>query len=98
MKLRNRPTLLFVGPISSPLNEQDGMVQRVAAIDAVFESFPRTIIEVSFRRNLSLRPRTEHRGNLTVIWCNFFLHFYYLLILSFSARLVYMHSVYSAAR
>lgn len=88
--------ILVVAPFPTKENEKDGMIQRVAAIDALMKDIKRTYVDVSFRRYTSLQQDTF--GQATVYRLNFFIHFQRLFRLVREARLVYVHSAYNALK
>jgi hypothetical protein len=88
--------ILVVAPFPTNENEKDGMIQRVAAIDALMKNVERSYVEVSFRRFIASERETH--GRATVYRLNFFVHFLRLLHLVRVSRLVYVHSAYNALK
>jgi hypothetical protein len=88
--------ICVIGSFPSEQNQKDGMIQRVAHIDALMASTPRNYLDISFRRFLRKGVRTE--GVVTIYCLNVFMHFFLILRLMRAARVVYVHSAYNALR
>lgn len=87
--------ITFVAPFPAPGTEKDGMIQRVAAIDALVADQPRQYIELSIRRQW--RAQTT-RPSPRVVWhrLNIILHFPRVLRLLLASNTTYVHSVFCA--
>lgn len=88
--------ICVIGSFPSEQNQKDGMIQRVAHIDALMASTPRCYLDLSFRR--FLRKHVRDQGAATVYHLNVFVHFLLILRLLRTARVVYVHSAYNALR
>jgi hypothetical protein len=87
--------ILFVADYPGPENEKDGMMQRIAAVDARFSDVERSYLKISFVR--FLRGEKNKRSDLlTVYRLNFFLHFLLIVYLACKANCIYVHSVGNA--
>lgn len=88
--------IVFIAPFPALSDEKDGMMQRIASIDALVSALPRVYLEISFRRFWS--KRVHHFGKATVFQLNGFMHFFLILSWFQKARIVYVHSVYNSMR
>jgi hypothetical protein len=87
--------ILFVADYPRPENEKDGMMQRIAAVDARFRDVERSYLKISFVS--FLRGEKDRPSELlTVYRLNFFLHFLLIVYLACKARCIYVHSVGNA--
>jgi len=89
--------ILFVCPEPTSNNERDGLIQRVSAIDAKFQTTIRTILSVSFTRNLR-RTAVRRSETLTVECVNAFIHIPHILRLARKSSAVYVHTCNQAFR
>ena len=87
---------MFVGEYPNEENERDGMMQRIAAIDSIFESAPRLYLFISYRRNR--RRVARSLGQVRIERVSFFCHYRYIARLFEEASFVYVHSVWNAMR
>jgi hypothetical protein len=87
---------VIVAEYPTPENQQDGMIQRVAAIDALFGDQPRTYLSIQFKGNLTYRCETH--GAVTVHYLNYFRHYFQIAVLSRRATTLYIHSAYNFLR
>jgi len=70
-------------------------MQRVQAIDDVFQSVERVYLDVSYRRNVLLH--ISRPSDKVKVWhLNFFLHFWLIMFLGLKGKCLYVHSVYKA--
>jgi hypothetical protein len=88
--------ICVIGSFPSEQNQKDGMIQRVAHIDALMAATPRCYLDLSFRR--FLRKQVRIQGAATIYYLNVFVHFLLILRLLRTARVVYVHSAYNALR
>ena len=88
--------IVFIAPFPALSDEKDGMVQRIASIDALVSDLPRVYLDISFRRFWS--KRTHHFGEATVFQLNGFLHFFLIVSWLRTATVVYIHSVYNSLK
>ncbi len=89
--------ILFISKYPDKATEKDGMMQRVAAVDRRFADRKRVYLWIRFFGNA--RRRSEQLSErLSVLRVNFFLHFFLILRLGFSARGIYVHSVHNGFR
>jgi hypothetical protein len=88
--------IVFIAPFPALSDEKDGMVQRIASIDALVSDLPRVYLEISFRRFWF--KRVHHFGKATVLQLNGLLHFFLILSWLQNGRVVYIHSVYNSMR
>ncbi|HEV2178154.1 MAG TPA: hypothetical protein VGW33_13285 [Terriglobia bacterium] len=87
--------LVFLAPYPDKAIERDGLVQRVTAIDSIFEGVPRMYLQVSFKRP---QRKVETHGRVTVERANFFLHGRHITRSLQDAKWIYIHSVWSGLR
>jgi len=87
--------IVFIAPYPDERSERDGMMQRIAAIDAIFAAAPRTYLRVSFWRK---RRAVCSRGMITIERVNFFLHHRYILRRLREAKWIFVHSARNAIR
>lgn len=87
--------IVFIAPFPALSDEKDGMVQRIASIDALVGDRPRVYLDISFRRFWS--KRTHRFGEATVFQLNGLLHFFSIVSWLKKASVVYIHSVFNAA-
>lgn len=83
--------VLFISHYPDEDSIKDGMAQRIFNIDSFFRTESRTYLDISLRRFPKIQTKTN--GNLTVIECNLFLHFFYICKVFKSADKIYVHSV-----
>ena len=89
--------ILFISRYPDKATEKDGMMQRVAAVDRRFADRRRVYLGIRFFGNA--RRRSEQlSARLGILRVNFFLHFFLILKLGFSARGIYVHSVHNGFR
>ena len=88
--------IVFIAPFPALSEEKDGMVQRIASIDALVSNLPRVYLDISFRRFWS--KRTHHFGEATVFQLNGFLHFFLIVSWLRMGTVVYIHSVYNSLK
>lgn len=96
MSQRTWGDICVVASFPSEANAKDGMIQRVAHIDALMKNVPRIYLDLSFRR--FTRKEVRHEGQAQVFCLNIFVHFFQILGMLRRARLVYVHSAYNALR
>lgn len=85
--------ILFLATYPTQSSEKDGMVQRIASIDAQFADRERAYLTIYYRKKA--KKIIERRGLLTLYSLSFFKDFFLLLRLFFSASNVYIHSLYN---
>ncbi|MEF7614733.1 glycosyltransferase [Aquincola sp. MAHUQ-54] len=88
--------IVVVAPNPSTENQKDGMIQRVAHIDALMASSPRVYLDLSFRR--FVRKELLVEGCVTIYRLNLFAHIFLIARLLKQADLVYIHSAYNALK
>lgn len=86
--------IVFIAPFPALSDEKDGMVQRIASIDALVSDLPRVYLDISFRRFWS--RRTHCFGEATVFQLNGLLHLFIIVSWLKKASVVYIHSVFNA--
>ncbi len=96
MSHRTQGDICVVASFPSEANAKDGMIQRVAHIDALMKNVPRIYLDLSFRR--FMRKEVRQEGLAQVLCLNIFVHFFQILAMLRRARLVYVHSAYNALR
>ncbi|MBR9879745.1 MAG: glycosyltransferase family 4 protein [Gammaproteobacteria bacterium] len=74
-----------------------GLSQRVLAIDSVFLNTRRTYVSCSFTKNV-VKKRKHIFNNCSLLEINFFFHFFLLLKLVTSTKIVYSHTIGNAAK
>ena len=88
--------ILVVSPHPSTENQRDGMIQRIAHIDSLMASLPRTYLDISTRR--FLRKQVLVEGSVTIYRLNLLVHFFKITRCFRQANLVYIHSAYNALK
>lgn len=88
--------IVIVAAHPSTENQKDGMIQRIAHIDALMASLPRAYLDLSFRR--FVRKEILVEGMATIYRLNLFVHFFLIARLLKRADLVYIHSAYNALK
>lgn len=88
--------ILVIAPFPTKENENDGMIQRVAAIDSLMSQESRTYLHVSFHRFLNSKKETI--GNARIYRVNFFVHFFRIFKITKRSSLIYVHSAYNALK
>jgi hypothetical protein len=88
--------IVFIAPFPALADEKDGMVQRVASIDALVSDLPRTYLDISVRR--FWRRQVHQYGQATVFQINAIRDFFFIWAQLRKARLVYVHSVFYAMK
>ena len=86
--------IIFVARFPALSDEKDGMIQRIASIDALVSDLPRVYLNISFFKFWF--KRTHHFGDATVLQLNGFLHIFVIVSWLRKASIVYIHSVYSS--
>src|ERR1051326_3984056 len=66
------PAVVFISHWPDLHRDPSGMIQRIAAVDALFSDVPRLYLHISFKS--VFRRRIESRGNMRVEYLNYFLH------------------------
>ena len=79
------------------VNEKDGMLQRVAAIDSIVEDVDRNYLDISFL-NHWLMAQLIINDKVKYYKMNFFLHFFIIMYICMKSNIVYVHSLYNAIR
>jgi Glycosyltransferase Family 4 len=88
--------IVIVAAFPTMENEQDGMIQRVAHIDNLITSIPRTYLEISFRR--FFHKEVFSKGGAKVYRLNAFAHFFLISIILKKSDIIYIHSAYNALK
>jgi hypothetical protein len=88
--------ILVVAPHPSTENQKDGMIQRIAHIDSLMASSPRTYLDISVRR--FFRKQTLVDGLVTIHRLNLLVHIFQITRLIRQANLIYVHSAYNALK
>lgn len=83
--------ILFLAPYPTADNINDGMINRVSAVDALFDDIERTYLFVSLR---GLKKHCYTEGNVTIYNLNIIIHFWSILALIKKNKYIYIHSVY----
>lgn len=86
--------IVVLAPFPSRDNEKDGMIQRVAHVDALISPMRRVYLQISSRR--FLQKEIIVQDEVTVYSLNLFLHVFLISRLLKSAGLIYIHSVHNA--
>ncbi|MXV17380.1 glycosyltransferase family 4 protein [Hufsiella ginkgonis] len=89
--------LLFIAPYPHEKNLRDGMVQRVKAVDQLFEEDNRRYLDISFTAHV-FPEKKQPNPHLTIISLNFFTGLPYILYCFFNAKTVYCHAMYNFAK
>jgi len=84
--------LLFLAPFPDERYPKDGMISRISSIDKHFIDSERTYLYVSLRKNIN--PYYKKLQNLEVVELNLFIHFFRILRIFYSAKIIYSHSVH----
>ena len=90
------PGNVIISAYSERSNSRDGMIQRAIAIDRLAEPNPRTYLNISYSKYFI--PRLFIHGNVFILDLNYFLFSWLIVIILSRATLVYLHSVYNAAK
>ncbi|HEV3278636.1 MAG TPA: hypothetical protein VG860_17600 [Terriglobia bacterium] len=90
------PALVFAADAPDLARDPTGMIQRIAAIDALFRDVPRLYLQISFKR--VFRHGVESHGNMRVETLNYFLHHHIIAERLRRARWVYVHSCMHAIK
>lgn len=88
--------ILFIGPHVRATGANDGVTSRVMAIDSLFSAEQRVYLNISFTQYLSKEMYQEN--NCTIINCNYFIHFYFILKMIFRAQYIYIHTMMNYLR
>ncbi|MDH1429841.1 glycosyltransferase [Comamonas aquatica] len=88
--------IIVVAPHPSTENQKDGMIQRIAHIDSLMASSPRTYLDISVRR--FVRKQIFVDGMVTIQRLNLLVHFFQIARLIRQANLIYIHSAYNALK
>ncbi len=89
--------ILVIAEFPSVRTERDGMRQRIAAVDRLLATMPRTYVHLYPRRWIvPLAPQRRTAGNVPVVTLNANFHVSVLEHLARQADLIYVHSVYNA--
>lgn len=83
--------LLFVSHYPDEDSVKDGMSQRIVNVDNFFKTDERIYLDISLRRFPKIKYNSI--GKLSVLECNFFLHFFTIYRLFKKANKIYFHSV-----
>lgn len=75
---------------------RDGFFQRVVDIDTNFEHDERAYLSISLFRNISSKMGDSSQTLRRSYSCNLFLHFFFIIKLFRTAKLVYVQSLYNA--
>ncbi|PVH25835.1 glycosyltransferase family protein [Sphingobacterium corticibacter] len=85
--------ILFLATYPTESSEKDGMVQRIASIDAQFADRERAYLTIYNRKKT--KKIIERRGLLTLYSLSLVRDFFLILRLFFSASNIYIHSLYN---
>ncbi|MTH17510.1 hypothetical protein [Flavobacterium sp. LC2016-01] len=85
--------ILFVSRYPNEIDLKDGMMQRIANVDAFFENVERTYLYISLTKNLSYSNKLL--GNLNIIELNLFFHFFKICKLINKNTVIYVHSLWN---
>ena len=88
--------ITVIAPHPSTENQKDGMIQRIAHIDSLMASSPRTYLDISVRRFIRRQVLVE--GLVTIQRLNLFVHFFQIFQFIRQANLIYIHSAYNALK
>lgn len=88
--------ITIVGAYPNRINEKDGMIQRIMAIDTILSSKEREYLDISFKKYLI--KKEEARENTTVYRVNFFIYFWFILYKISIADVIYVHSIYNSIK
>lgn len=88
--------IVFIAPYPSEDNQKDGMIQRIASIDALVATDERVYLDISLRRHWKLAHRTE--GAVSIYRLNAFRHFGLIRALMRRSCALYMHSIFNAMK
>ncbi len=91
---KEKSEILFFGIFPSEENLRDGMFQRMHAIDQQFLERKRTYLHISMFSNCK-KIFNNDVEYLTIIRSNFFLHFFFNLLIIKKIRVYYFHSIYT---
>lgn len=83
--------ILFLAQYPNEQNAKDGMVSRIASIDAQFKNFERTYLAVVIKQKTSVYTD----GNVNVYYLNLFTNPFRIIKLIFQAEYIYCHSLLS---
>jgi len=89
--------ILFISLYPQQSNEKDGMLQRVAAIDKMFEDRERVYLQISYKRCFIPKVvRVDDR--LTVYSINLYLFFCFIIYMGMKSEVVYVQSIFNSVR
>lgn len=83
--------ILFLAPFPTEYNIKDGMVNRVNAIDQLFDDVERVYLFVSLK---NFKKECYTKDLATVYNLNIILHFWTILHLLHKSNYIYIHSIY----
>lgn len=86
--------IVVLAPFPSKHNEKDGMIQRIAHIDALMAPTKRVYLQISSRRFFQKKITTQNE--VTIYSLNLFRHALLISQLLKNASLIYIHSVHNA--
>lgn len=85
--------ILFLANFPNSARSKEGMSQRIVAIDAHFEGYERIYLYLSHKKYCKKQVEQLYTGGLQ-FRCNIFIHFFFIIKLLKSARLIYAHSLF----
>lgn len=85
--------ILFVADYPDLINERDGMMQRIAAVDEFFKDRERVYLSFGIRKPLFPKKR-QINDKLSLVEANTLLSFFLLAYFAKKTDFVYVHSVY----
>ncbi|WP_339657172.1 hypothetical protein [Flavobacterium frigidarium] len=87
--------IVFIAPIPSKENIKDGMIQRVSAIDNLFNNCDRIYLDLSYSNNLNSYSVRDMKNRICYRY-NIFLKYRRIFKMLVAADIIYVHSVMSA--
>lgn len=88
--------ILFIGPHARVARANDGVTSRVMSIDSLFSAKQRVYLNISFTKYS--KKEVYQETNCTIINCNYFIHFCFILKLIFQAQYIYIHTMMNYLR
>lgn len=88
--------ITFIGPHVKATGSNDGVTSRVMAIDSLFAAQKRTYLSISFTKHIFMEKYIDNE--CTIIKCNYFIHFFFVLYMIARSRYVYIHTMMNYLR
>ena len=89
--------ILVFGAYPTLENEQDGMIQRIKAIDELMNHQKRVYLSISFKKNFHIQ-KTEINHLTTEYHINIIKHLFLLFYLIYQSNLIYVHSIHNSLK